>query len=531
MRIVQPSYEIECFPESTLADIERFGRVCYKSEKRITKKSAEKFVKMITKRGHWSVIEHKSASVRFIVDRGVSHELVRHRIASFSQECVVGSTKVHKKYTIKDLYDRESTCYGKTHNKTLHLNSVGKDNVLIRNKIKNIFYKGVQPVFKVTTSRGYQIICTENHRFLCLDGEFSVLGDLEVGDQVLVNGRSCLLRIDDEILEDEYRSLSPQEIADKHGAPYRSVLDRLHRLGIFEKHKNDKNKEKYQRNHTEETLEKARRTNQAQYDSGRVVWNKGLTEYDHPSVASQGDSLRKNHHNNGEGEENSNWKGGVSRSYGVNRLREKFICAICGDPGEEVHHIDEDPKNNFDDNLVKLCVHCHSVAHHGWHVGKKAVSDVIVSIEPVGEESTYDIEMKAPYHNYVADGFVVHNSSRYCNYSGEVAFVEVPFWEHQSTLYKLWFSHMEECEEVYTKMIEEGAKPEEARSVLPNSLKTELIVTANMREWAHIFSLRAAQPAHPQMRQVMIPLAREFCERLPEIYGSILDSLGFSSEG
>ena len=68
--------------------IERIGRVCYKSEDRITEdgESAKKFVKMLIDRGHEAMIEHSSLSVRFTVDRGVSHELVRHRIASFAQE-------------------------------------------------------------------------------------------------------------------------------------------------------------------------------------------------------------------------------------------------------------------------------------------------------------------------------------------------------------------------------------------------------------------------------------------------------------
>lgn len=73
---------------SELQHIEKIGRVCYKSEERITEdgESAKKFVGMLIKNGHLAMIEHSSLSVKFIVDRGVSHELVRHRIASFAQE-------------------------------------------------------------------------------------------------------------------------------------------------------------------------------------------------------------------------------------------------------------------------------------------------------------------------------------------------------------------------------------------------------------------------------------------------------------
>lgn len=71
-----------------LQHIEKIGRVCYKSEGKITEdgKSAEKFVAMLIRNGHEAMIEHSSLSVKFTVDRGVSHELVRHRIASFAQE-------------------------------------------------------------------------------------------------------------------------------------------------------------------------------------------------------------------------------------------------------------------------------------------------------------------------------------------------------------------------------------------------------------------------------------------------------------
>ena len=86
MRLIKPSFEVVHFDPLTMQRIESAGRTCYKSEDKITKGSAEKFVQMIISRGHESVLEHEKISVRIICDRGVSHELVRHRIASFSQE-------------------------------------------------------------------------------------------------------------------------------------------------------------------------------------------------------------------------------------------------------------------------------------------------------------------------------------------------------------------------------------------------------------------------------------------------------------
>ena len=86
MKIIEQSWEWLQQPVKPLEIIERAGRTCYKSEKRITSGSAEKFVQMILEMGHETVLEHASASVRFITNRGVTHELVRHRLASFSQE-------------------------------------------------------------------------------------------------------------------------------------------------------------------------------------------------------------------------------------------------------------------------------------------------------------------------------------------------------------------------------------------------------------------------------------------------------------
>lgn len=88
MKIVKPSVELLNAPsyESTLKLIEQAGRTCYKSEANMTNDSAEAFVRRLIARGHESVLEHVSLTARFICDRGISHEIVRHRLASYSQE-------------------------------------------------------------------------------------------------------------------------------------------------------------------------------------------------------------------------------------------------------------------------------------------------------------------------------------------------------------------------------------------------------------------------------------------------------------
>lgn len=88
MKIINPKVELVYPPDyaTLLSSIEAAGRTCYKSESKITKDSAETFIRRIIDRGHGAVIEHSSITVRFICDRGVSHEIVRHRLASYCQE-------------------------------------------------------------------------------------------------------------------------------------------------------------------------------------------------------------------------------------------------------------------------------------------------------------------------------------------------------------------------------------------------------------------------------------------------------------
>lgn len=88
MKIIEPKVELINAPDyaTLLSTVEQAGRTCYKSEDKITDGSAEKFVRSIIKRGHEAVIEHGSLTFRFVCDRGVSHEIVRHRLASYCQE-------------------------------------------------------------------------------------------------------------------------------------------------------------------------------------------------------------------------------------------------------------------------------------------------------------------------------------------------------------------------------------------------------------------------------------------------------------
>lgn len=117
-------------------------------------------------------------------------------------------------------------------------------------------------------------------------------------------------------------------------------------------------------------------------------------------------------------------------------------------------------------------------------------------------------------------------STRYCNYSkdkfgNEITVIKPVFWEEASEEYNIWCESMKHIEEAYNRLIALGASPQEARSILPNSLKTEIIVTMNLREWRHFFFLRTSMRAHPQMREIACALLEEFKKRIPVIFDDI----------
>lgn len=117
-------------------------------------------------------------------------------------------------------------------------------------------------------------------------------------------------------------------------------------------------------------------------------------------------------------------------------------------------------------------------------------------------------------------------STRYCNYADEkfgkeLTLIKPVFWAEDSEEYECWLEIMQKIEDSYNYLMEKGVKPQEARSILPNSLKTEIIVTMNLREWRHFFKLRTSLRAHPQMREVACAILDEFKKRIPIIFDDI----------
>ncbi len=121
-------------------------------------------------------------------------------------------------------------------------------------------------------------------------------------------------------------------------------------------------------------------------------------------------------------------------------------------------------------------------------------------------------------------------STRYCNYSkddfgSEITFIIPDYLEYKSEGWNIWKESMKQAEDAYFKMLDFGLSPQQARAVLPNSLKTEVVMTANLREWRHFFKLRAlgiTGKPHPQMLEVAVPLLEDMKNLIPVVFDDLV---------
>ena len=124
----------------------------------------------------------------------------------------------------------------------------------------------------------------------------------------------------------------------------------------------------------------------------------------------------------------------------------------------------------------------------------------------------------------------LQESQRYCRYGedkfgGEVTFIKPCFYQEGTSEFDLWKKAMEQAEKAYLELLKTSS-PQAARTVLPNSCKTEIMVHATLQEWQHIFRLRASKAADPSMREIMLMMLPEFHSRFPGIFSSIVAQVG-----
>ena len=445
--------------------------------------------------------KHCYTTFRFHTDRGVTKEMVRHRIDSFTQEstryCVSGDTELrtsnpHNHLTIKDLYDNINNTKNGPYKriKIKHLDeSTGE---LDFSHIKNVFKNGMKPVYELTTELGYHIKCTKDHKIYTPSG-YLMLEDLEVGDKVYVNGiklhRTELYKNHDWLY---YQNITLNktfmQIAAEFGYNTSTLKKWARKLNIPKK-------------------------GTGYFNEGREPWNKGLTEFDDPRVKIQAEALRTYHCDGRHDGEKI-----ILKEDTVNYQKYlKDSCEICGSTcGLEVHHKNKDRENNEPNNLLTVCESCHQRIHN---MSLECIyEDRIISIEPKGYEEVYDIEMESEYHNFVANGIVVHN----CNYSkdkfgSEITCIRPANFEDWSMEKRVTYEQaLEYAEMAYMRMLKIGATAQQARGVLPTDLATTIVMTANDEEWEHFFDLRSRGKTgapHPNMGKVAKMAEDLYCEK------------------
>ena len=149
----------------------------------------------------------------------------------------------------------------------------------------------------------------------------------------------------------------------------------------------------------------------------------------------------------------------------------------------------------------------------------------------------YNISVKIVCDRGVTHEIVRHRlasycqeSTRYCNYTkdkfgNEITVIKPCFFEEGDREYFIWKRAMERAEKAYFDLLDCGCTAQQARDVLPNSLKTEIVMTANIREWRHFLKLRCSSAAHPQMQQVAKMILNEFWRYMPTLFDDVREEI------
>ena len=425
---------------------------------------------------------HRSAT--FLVEgvsRTCSHQFVRHRLGSF---CLSGDTIVPsfrrsnrgsgKKWTMKTLHEWSSDPSRKGRIPLIRLRGMNDRGELIPVRIKKIICSGTQPVYRVSTESGRQIKATMNHQFSTPDG-WRKLSDISVGDTVWANGVPAYKN------EDYIRQRYLVENTE------RKVL--AAELGV-----------------SDATLGKW--IAKFRLQKPKRLYPNRQPGYGKKGMFSEQDKEAISQRMTGAG--NHRWKdeqiGDSGGRLRANRMYLADQCSRCGSTHRvQRHHRDVNPKNNSPENIAILCELCHKAEHHG-QVVMTVFRDRVTSIEFAGNEITYDIEIDHECHNFVANGFVVHNSQESQRYvdlaKGDwqavipPAIAENP--EALATLNAAWQAD----EEAYAKLRSLGIRKEDARFLLPNAAETRFVVTMSMFGWKDFLRQRDTKKAQWEIRVV-----------------------------
>lgn len=472
-----------------------------------------KLINGCIKSSHLSVLEHSQFTFAIEgVSRALTHQLVRHRHCSF---CLSGDTVIKmakgRKVTIAEAYKKQ-----KQYQKSMKIRCVNEETKeLLYDHVSDFIFSGKKELYEVRTNLGYSIKSTLEHRFLT-DNGWKRLKELSVGDIVYVNGIPAYK--DREWLNKQYNelNLSQEEIGEYCNVSKHTIRQWISRFGLQKP--------------------------MGSWSIGREPVNKGRTKFDYePMMRTSQKMMGNTNFPIRKGKDNNFYRGDlIGEGGGCYRSRQNFqkvgVCSNCGKECKtHIHHIDKNPKNYSQDNMIELCQTCHKAIHF-QEVCKVIIPNTITSIEHVGIEDTYDICMAGEHHNFIANGFVVHNSQqsqRYVNLEGTFDYVTPKALQDEGDLQGYFTECMQQAYESYTELIDKGVKPEDARAVLPNACCTNMVITLNLRSLIHLCNERLCTRAQLEIRQLVQQMVKEVLkenEWLKPYLQPKCESLGYCPE-
>ena len=521
-----------------------------------------KLLKMLASNGHLTPFEKSSLHFLVNTDVSVHVQTLKHRVAcSVNAECLSGDTIItfvnnnnstgnKYKKRIDDLY--HSWNYGRPHQesikdaayqqrriKNMRIRVLNEDSGLFEHAhIKDIWISGEKDIYKITLENGKQIKCSSHHP-LYTDNGYSAIDDgLNVGDVVLCNGVSINIPnrpwtfIEFFNGSEQYTRV---EFAKLKGLKYQLVKKWGYIFDIVFKFD----------------------TNQS-FKKGNVPWNDNKKGTYHINIGDR-------QHNPLKGDKSHFWRGGITSERAMigvwttkiaYKIHQKynFTCQCCGTSGGELHahHIipvAQDISKAYDEsNLITVCGTCHSTIHKSLEseqnfanmvlgddfvpfeynkrigINKKSCSYVtkskIVAIEYIGKEKCYDIEIDGPYHNFVANGIVTHNSARYKELKEDKYYIPHDWpeeWQEKLGEYtesgnKLYH----ECLADLEPLLGRARAKESARFFKTYNSQITADVMFNFSSFAHFLSLRNKPEAQLEIREV----AQQMLQLVKDIEGN-----------
>ena len=523
-------------------------------------------LKYMVKHNHWSPFEMASACIEITTTRDIARQILRHRSFSYQEFCIAGSSEITLelpsgvssgkrrayKRTVEHLYNLQST---NPKGMPSHIRVYDEDSkTFITTGIREVFKTGIKPLYRLTLENGKSIDCTKEHKLYTENG-FETLENA-VGLHLTNTGKATISKnaafacngVPAYQNFDTLQHVKNLSIADKTGL-----------FGIAEKLSANVN-----------TIRKWLRKHSIQFTKLEIKsytdsWNKGKSGY--KTKGHTVETINKMRLSAKRGSESNLWKGGASRAERLrisdwcNSIRAEklknsnYSCSKCGSNHKlELHHIktvSEYPELAYDmDNIDVLCTVCHREHHKlcgdakTWRTKSVGNSlsihySKVKSVEYLGEQMTYDIEVDHASHNYVANGIVTHNSQRYADISTlpEPELRECRLQDHknrQSSLETTDFelsSRWSEMQSVvnhlsnklYKEAIESGVAKEVARALLPEGLTTSrMYMSGTIRSWLHYCQVRMDMSTQKEHRDIANQIYAILKSQLPNVFSEEL---------